>query len=339
MKLSGTAAARFSARPDLARVGALLYGPEAGLIDHHRRLLVGAVTQGDDLRLVRIEAASLRRDPSLVGDELRARGFFPGRRAVLVEGAKDGTATVLAEALEGIGPEDGFLIVTAEGITTKSPLVKLFEGRGDLVSIGLYPDPPTAEDLMQGLAEAGVRCGLDAGAEAALVGAAAELDLGEIRQLIDKIAVFCLGRAESLSEAELAPLLPQAQGGEVDALASRVALGAVREIGPLMARLETAGVTPATMIITLGRYFRMLQSLVEAPDGAEAALGRMRPPVRGPRARLLIGQAQRWRGATIEGAVRAIFAADRALRSPGARPDRAMVERCLIRVAMMAGRP
>jgi hypothetical protein len=33
-----------------------------------------------------------------------------------------------------------------------------------------------------------------------------------------------------------------------------------------------------------------------------------------------------------------LFQADRGLRAPGDRPDRALVERCLIRLAMMVAR-
>lgn len=338
MKLTGRAAVRFSARPDLGRIGALLYGPDAGVIDPHRRRLVAAISEGDELRLTRLDPAALRRDPAALADGLRARGFFPGRRAVLVEGAKDALAPLLSEATTGLTPEDAFLVVTAEGATTKSALVKLFEGHGDLVSIGLYPEPVTVEDVGDALRAAGLSVAVERAAEAALIGAAQDMDWGEFEQLAEKIAVFWMGRRDPLSAEAVAPLLPQSPGADLDQLASVVVGGAVARVGPLMGRLQTEGVAPATMLIAVARQLRQIASLISAPDGIEAALTRQRPPLRGPRARIVADMAQRWRPEGLEAAIRLVFAADRVLRSPGARPDRALVERCLIRVAMQAGR-
>jgi DNA polymerase-3 subunit delta len=92
------------------------------------------------------------------------------------------------------------------------------------------------------------------------------------------------------------------------------------------------------MLIATGRHFRQLLGLAVATDGVEAALGRLRPPVFGPRRRALAAQARRWGPIQLEAANRILFQADRTLRSPGVRPDRALVERCLIRLAMIGAR-
>jgi DNA polymerase-3 subunit delta len=75
-----------------------------------------------------------------------------------------------------------------------------------------------------------------------------------------------------------------------------------------------------------------------APDGIEAALNRLRPPAFGPRRSALAAQARLWGPKRLEAANRLLFQTDRGLRAPGDRPDRALVERCLIRLALMAGR-
>lgn len=338
MKLAGARAAAFCARPDAGKRGALLHGPESTLVALRRRELVAALTEGDDMRLTRLEGAAAARDPAGIDAALRERGFFPGRRVVLIEGAGDGLARALGDILRGIGPEDAFLVVTAGSLAARSGLRKLFEGDDSLVALGFYPEPPGAEELDGLLAQAGLADALDREARETLGAAAQAMDRGALMQLIEKIAVYALDGGAPLSGAELAALLPQAAESQLDRLVAAVAEGRADRVGPLMTRLAAAGVTPTGMLIAAGRHLRLLLGLAAAPDGVSAAIARIRPPVWGPRRDALAAQARRWEPRRLETAVRAVFQADRRLRSPGDRPDRAMVERCLIRVAMMAGR-
>ena len=149
MKLAGARAAAFCARPDASAIGeltgALLHGPDPGLLALRRRELVDFATEGDDLRLTRLEPGVALKTPAEIDAALRARGFFPGRRVVLIEGARDTLAGPLKAILAGIGPggvsQDALLIITAEGLTARSALRKLFEGspgeNGRLASLGL----------------------------------------------------------------------------------------------------------------------------------------------------------------------------------------------------------
>jgi DNA polymerase-3 subunit delta len=338
LKLGGANAAAFCSRPDRDKTGALLYGPDAGLVALRRRELVAALTDGDDLRLTRLEPGVAAKDPAEIDAALRAQGFFPGRRVVLIEGARDALAAGLGEVLDGIGPEDAFLVVTAETLPARSGLRRLFEGAAALVALGLYPAPPGREELAALLAQAGVSCGLTPDAAEALAAVAQQIDRGALVQLIEKIAVFARGRDAPLDLAALTPLLPAAADSELDRLVAAVAEGRAEAVGPLIRRLTAAGVGAAAMLIAAGRHFRQLLGLAAAPDGIEAALGRLRPPAFGPRRQALAAQTRRWGPARLETANRLLFQADRTLRSPGDRPDRALVERCLIRLAMMVAR-
>jgi len=350
VKLAGSRAAAFCARPDAALVesltGALLHGPDAGLLALRRRELVDFLTDGDDLRLTRLEPGVALKAPAEIDAALRARGFFPGRRVVLIEGARDALAAplqaVLAAAGSGNLSDDAFLVVTAEGLTARSALRKLFEagaGAGSrLASLGLYPEPPGDAELAALLREAGLSSGLTPEAAQDLGAVAAQIDRGTLVQLIEKIVVFSLDREEALDPETLAPLLPMAADSELDRLVAAVADGRAEAVGPLIGRLTSAGVAATGMLIATGRHFRQLLGLAAARDGIEAALGRQRPPAFGPRGQALAAQARRWGPQRLESANRLLFLTDRTLRSPGARPDQAMVERCLIRLAMMVGR-
>ena len=82
MKLTGRDAARFLARPDRAAAGVLLHGVDAMRVALKRAALVEALIGPEgaaEMRLERIAAADLRREPALVLDALKATGFFAGR--------------------------------------------------------------------------------------------------------------------------------------------------------------------------------------------------------------------------------------------------------------------
>lgn len=346
MKLAGARAAAFCARPAevlSGRIaGILLHGPEAGLLALRRRELVAALTEGDDLRLTRLDPGAAAKDPAEIDAALRARGFFPGRRVVLIEGARDALAAPLTAVLRapetGPGAEDAFLVVTAEGLGPRSALRRLFEQAAGLAALGIYPDPPGAKEIGALLASAGLPRGLTAEASEVLRGLAAEIGRGALAPLLEKIALYGLGRTGPLGLEELEPLLPAAAEAELDRLAAAVAEGRADAIGPLVSRLSAAGTGPVAMLIATGRHFRQLLALTAAPDGIEAALNRMRPPAFGPRRSGLAAQAQRWGPARLEAANRLLFQTDRQVRAPGSRPDRALVERCLVRLAMMVAR-
>ncbi|HUS56046.1 MAG TPA: DNA polymerase III subunit delta [Thermohalobaculum sp.] len=347
MKLAGARAAAFCAHPD-AKVlgglaGVLLHGPDAGLLALRRRELVDFLTEGDDLRLTRLEPGMALKAPAEIDAALRTRGFFPGRRVVLIEGARDTLAGPMKEILAENGPgdsaEDAFLLVTAEGLTARSTLRKLFEGGGSrLASLALYPEPPGEAELAALLSQAGLSDGLTPEALQDLAAVAAQIDRGALLQLIEKITVYSLDRCEALDQEGLAPLLPMAADSELDRLVEAVAQGQAEAVGPLIGRLSASGVGATGMLIATGRHFRQLLGLAAARDGIEAALGRLRPPAFGPRGQALAAQARRWGPQRLESANRLLFQTDRTLRSPGDRPDRALVERCLIRLAMMVAR-
>lgn len=354
MKLAGARAAAFCARPDApaigALTGALLHGPDAGLLALRRRELVAFVTEGDDLRLTRLDPATALKAPAEIDAALRARGFFPGRRVVLIENARDALAGPLKEILAGLGSgseppdsvRDALLLVTAPGLTPRSALRKLFEGSaadgGRLVSLGLYPDPPGEAELAARLREAGLRHPLTPGAAQDLAAAAREIDRGVLLQLIEKIVLFSIDRDRPLEREALGPLLPMAANSELDRLVLAVAEGRAEAVVPLIGRLSASGVGAAGMLIATGRHFRRLLGIAAARSGAGAASGRQSRPAFGPQAQAMATQARRWGGRRLESANRLLFQTDRALRSPGHRPDRALVERCLIRLAMTVAR-
>lgn len=335
MKLTGTAAERFCRSPDGHIVGALLYGPDGGLLGLMRGELTAAITGGDAMSLVRIEPDQARRDPARLEEAALARGFFTGRQVVLVDGATDGLAGPVRALADRLTPDDAFLLLTSSKATTRSPLVKAFEKEPTLAALGLYPDPPSAEEISRRIAEAGGPDKLDREAAGLLLDLGAAMDPGSFRRCLETLALHSLG-AERVTAAHVEAVAPMGAGGDLDALVAAVAGGAPERVGPLIARLMAGGTRPGDAVGAVSRQVRRLLGLSLAPEGAASAVGRLRPPVFGPRRDALLAQCRRWSAPGLETAARLLFDTERRLRGPGSRPDAALTERCLIRIAMMA---
>ena len=102
MKLSPRDAPRYFERPEADRTGVLIYGPDAMRVALKRQQVIAALVgpQGEEeMRLTRIPASELRKDPARLQDAIKAQGFFPGPRVVFVEDANDIAAPVITATL------------------------------------------------------------------------------------------------------------------------------------------------------------------------------------------------------------------------------------------------
>jgi len=339
MKLSGTEAARYFARPDPARAALLIFGADPMRVALRRQEVIRALVgpQGEaEMRLTRLQAGDMRRDPAALIDAIKAKAFFPGPRVVFVEDATETTAVPAKAALEDWRAGDAVLVVTAGGLTGKSALKKLFDDHRNTVSIGLYNDPPGREEVAALLAAAGL---LDPGPEAttALMALARDLDPGDFRQTLEKIGLYKWGDPTPLTGDEVAAMAPATVEAEVDDIIAAVADGRTEAIGPLIRRLEGQGVTPVGLCIGALRYFRGLHRAAVDPGGVSAGI--QKTGGFGPRRDAMARQAGSWGGRTLEQALAVLVDTDLLLRSAGQRaPAMALVERALIRLAMLGGR-
>lgn len=335
MKLNARELAAFVAKPDPGRAGLLIYGPDAERVALHRRDLCTAVAGPDalaEMRLTRLSAQDLRRDPAALSDALRSQGFFPGPRLVHVEEAGDGVAPAIARAAEDLAEGDAFLLVTAGALPQRSKLRKVFEADRRLAAAGVYPDPPGRAEIEAALTRAGLGgCPPEVQADLMVLGQA--LEPADFRQTLEKIALYAGGALDTLDREAVALLAPPAGPAEILDAVSLAADGDVRGLSTLLARLSGAS-APVAICIQAGRHFRTLHAAACDPVGPESALSRARPPVFGPRRERMARQARSWGAARLERGIAMIMETDLALRSPRPMPGLALVERLLIRLAM-----
>lgn len=337
MILKGAEIGRYLARPDPARPALLIHGQDAMRVALKRaeavKALVGPGAE-EEMRLTRIPGADLRKDPAALLDAVKAVGFFPGPRVVLVDDTPDAAAPAVASALAEWKPGDAVIVVAAGGLGKGSALRKLFEPHPAAVTAPIYDEPPGEEEIGRWLREAGLR-DLPREAMRDLLALSRALDPGDFCQTVAKIGLYKHGDPSPLSPAEVALLAPATIEAEVDDLIDSVAEGKAREFALLMRRIEGQGIAPVTLCIAATRHFRALHAGAADPGGPGAGMARLRPPIFGPRRDRMIRQAQDWGMRALEEAIHQLVETDLTLRSSSRAPAMAVMERMLLRLCMM----
>ncbi len=339
MKLTGAAARGYFNAPETERTGLLIYGADAMRVALARQRMIAALLgpgAEEEMRLTRLAGGDLRKEPSALLDAVKAVGFFPGARAVHVEDATDAAAPAVLATLEDWRPGDAQIVVTAGQLKPTSKLRKAFETHKNAYAVGLYDEPPGREELSRMLKEAGLD-NLSNDAFSALTDLSRELGPGDFTQTLEKIALYKLDDPAALSVDDIADCTPRSTEADLDDVLHAAAEGRADTIGPLLRRLQAQGANPVTLCIGATRHFRTLYAAASAEGGPAAGIGKLRPPVFGPRRDRLLRQAQAWGPHKLETALTALTDTDLQLRSGGqTAPNMALMERALVRLAMLA---
>ncbi len=338
MKLSPRDAPAYFVKPDAERPGLLIYGQDGMRVALRRQEVIAALIgpQGEEeMRLTRLNATELRKDPALLDDAMKAQGFFPGPRVAFVEDANDTVLTPVTNALAEWQPGDAVLVVTAGALKPASKLRKLFETHKSAYIAAIYDDPPSQKEIETTLKVAGLK-DISTDAMRDLTALARMLDPGDFRQNIEKIALYKMGDASALSSNDIAACAPLSIEAELDDILHIVAEARPGEVGPVMKRLRAQGVQPVGLCMAASRHFRALYAAASDPGGISKGMASLRPPIFGPRRDRMQRQAQKWGAARLEDALTLITDTDLQLRSAGqTAPPMAVLERTLIRLAMM----
>ncbi len=341
MKLTGAEAVRYFAHPDPKRAGLLIFGADGMRVALRRQQVIAALIGPEaeaEMRLTRLQAAVLRKDPAALIDAVKARGFFPGPRVVLLEEAGDTAAEAVATALADWRDGDAMIVVTAGSLAAKSALRKAVEDHRNAVAIGIYDDPPSRDEIEATLQKSGL-AGIGREVMNDLMSLARDLDPGDFRQTVEKIALYKWGDPTPLTADDLAACAPATIEAEVDDILNIVAEARTPEVAIVLRRLEGQGVAAVTLCIGATRHFRALHAATTDPGGAAAGIARVRPPIFGPRRDRMLRQAQGWGRVKLEQALDLLVEADLSLRAAGQRaPAMAVMERALIRLAMLGSR-
>lgn len=341
MKLNGRDISALVAKPDNRTPAVLFYGADAMRValkrEEYLKNLLGP-NADEEIRLARFSASELKKEPAMLQDALKAQGFFPGQRAVFIEEAADAVSKIVMDGIAAWEQGDATIVVTAGQLKPSSSLRKGFERHSSAKCAPIYDNSPTRAEIEADLKKAGlVHVPMDA--MDTLNALARDLEPGDFRQTLEKLALYKYGDDTAVSTQDIEACAPTSAEADLDDILNIVASGRADQIGPVMKRLKDQGIQPVTLTIGAARHFKTLFSAASDPSGAANGVGKLRPPVYGPRRDMIVRQAQHWGGRKLQDALTVLTDLDLQLRSARQRaPAMELVERSLIRLAMMARR-
>ncbi|MEP3344947.1 MAG: DNA polymerase III subunit delta [Litoreibacter sp.] len=337
MKLAPKDARAFFAKPDPTRAGLLIYGPDAMRIAMRRQEVITALVgpQGEEeMRLTRIPSSELRKDPAMLMDAIKAQGFFPGHRVAFVEDATDTVAKAVDAALKDWRQGDATILVTCGQLTPRSAMRKLFEGHNNSYAAAIYADPPGRDEIEAELRKAGVT-DIPPDAMGDLMDLGRVLEPGDFRQTVEKLSLYKHGDTTPVTSDDILNCAPATSEASLDDALDIVAEGRFQEIGPILTKLEAQGVAAVRLCIGATQHFRKLHLAASDPKGPDAGIARARPPIPFKRKDRMLRQARAWGTHKLESALQLLTDTDLQLRSASTAPQMALMERALIRLAMM----
>jgi DNA polymerase III subunit delta len=330
-------AGKFVAAPPKALEAALVFGPDAGLVQERAEKLLKMVVIDltDPFNAVDLSEATLLADPARLFDEAAAISMMGGRRVIRVRGAGNELAELFESFLEGHAG-DALVVLEAGDLNKSSALRKLFSDDDKAVAIECYPD--SARDLADVVRDEMKAQGF-ALAPGAVEEAVARLgsDRGVTRRELEKLALYCHGSKQITAEDVRAVMGDEAQvRGEsaFDAAGS----GDYVRLDLELERLWAADTNPAQVIRGAMGHFQRLVLAREGVARGEQIDGVMRkffPPVHFSRADSFKAQARNWNGERLADALDMLLEAE-ALSRTTAMPAQAVTGRTLLSIAAMA---
>jgi len=337
MKLVGDKANNYFTNPDNSHTAILIYGSDTMRVALRRQELLEALlgdNAEEEMRLMRISGSDLRSDPALLLDGLKANGFFPGLRAVFVEGVTDTNSAVIDAAIQDWQKGDAILVLTANQLNTRSKLRKVIENNSNSVAVGIYNDPPNEKEIISIVSRYNLN-NFESDAKKDLIALGRSLDPGDFQQTCEKLSLYKYKDESVITSTDINLCAPVTVDAALDEAIHIIADARSAEVGPMLSRLFGQGINPTTLCIAVTRHFRNLHSAASHPSGPDIGLSRARPPVFGLRKERMVRQVRQWGGMRLEKALCVLIDTDLSLRSSSKALTHAMLERAFIRISMM----
>lgn len=329
--------AAFMAAPPADVAAVLFHGSDPGLISERAAALARslAARESPPGEILKIDEAELEEDPGRLETELQTRPMFSGRRIVRAIASRRVSAQLLKPILAA-APLEGLLIVEAGSLKADDSLRTLFETQPSCFAVACYTD--SAEDVDKLISEVLGAFRLSIAGDARhLLQSRLGADRALSRSEIEKLALYCLGRATVTFE-DVDALVGDAAGLAVERIAECVADGRTKTAISDFGRALAGGESAQVIIAAIQRYFLKLhrvRSEVDAGQRLDDALKTVRPPLFFKQKETFARQVRAWSRGQLDQALRRISEAAKTARLSASLED-VIAERLLLALASMA---
>jgi DNA polymerase-3 subunit delta len=328
---------RYVASPPKGLTMALVYGPDAGLVQERAEKLLKSVVPDltDPFNVSDLNESTLLADPARLADEAAALSMMGGRRVVRVRGAGND----LAELLESFADDpkgDSLVVIEAGDLAKTSALRKIFDGHKTAAALQCYPD--SVRDLGDVVRDALRAEGLSIAPDA-LEDAVSRLgsDRGVTRREIEKLLLYMHGQKQVALEDVRAVMGDEAEARSESAC-DAAAGGDMAKLDRELERLWVSDIAPAQVLRSaMGHFQKLVQARESTARGEslDTVMKRLRPPVHFSRSNAFKAQAQRWNSDKLGEALDMLLDAEAMTRTTGV-PAEAVTGRVLMNIAAMA---
>lgn len=328
---------RFVTAPPKSLEVALVFGPDAGLVQERTEKLLKTVVSDltDPFNSVDLNEAALLADPARLADEAAAISMLGGRRVIRVRGAGNDLADLFESFLEShVG--DALVVLEAGDLAKSSALRKLFEGDKGAAAIPCYPD--SARDLADVVRDELRAQGFTL-APGAVEEAVARLgsDRGVTRRELEKLALYAHGQKQITADDIRAVMGDESQARSESAFDAAGSGDFVR-LDLELERLWVADIQPAQVIRGAMGHFQRLMLAKEGMARGEqidAVMRKFFPPIHFSRADSFKAQARNWNAERLADALDMLLEAESLSRTTAV-PAHAVTGRTLLNIAALA---
>jgi len=303
-------AERLAQKPDTGPGIVLVFGQDEGLIVELSAKIAKAVAGGDDLALIRLDAAQIIADPGSLADAVMSIPMFGGKRAIWLRDGGTRALQPLIEPLLGKIPRDTLLVIEAGDLKKGTGLRKLIEDDRQAIAVICYADD---DQTIAALAQEEARAhGLTIERDAlllleSLLGGDRMATRGEIR----KLCLYCL-KAGAIKAEDVEAVIGDVSGFAMDELVDAVALGDLAAVDHALRRLVADGSHLPVALGAVARHFQALaRGRASVDEGRRPAevVERMAPPVFWKRKEIVARQLGLWPQPRIDRALARLDAA------------------------------
>ncbi|MGB0634688.1 MAG: DNA polymerase III subunit delta [Paracoccaceae bacterium] len=326
--------------PDPSMAGLLLYGANSARVHKKKKDFIKSLLgtkSSEEMRIEIIGSSELRKEPSLLIDAVKIKGFFSGPRCVLIENATDGIADIIKDCLSVWNPGDAYILLTANFLSPKSTLRKLFENDNNVYVAPIFDDLLTYSEIKYEIEKFGFET-IEKDASSELIFLGQTLGVEEFSQMLEKLSLYKLNDITPISYKDIKEIVPTTFDKSLEDAASIIADGRTAEIASLLRKLEAQGIQVTTLCIGTTLYFKKLYKASNDPSGTENGLKKLRPPIPFKKADKMVQQIKEWGSRRLAEAISMLVHLDLELRTKSNTPSRALMERVMIRLSLMPRR-
>jgi DNA polymerase-3 subunit delta len=348
VKVTGARQTRFLNQPPHDLIGALLFGPDRGLVKDRAAALIKTLAPDVDpaFGVTILTADDLAADPARLMDELSAMSLLGGTRLVRLRLDHERSGAAIAKILKTVDTDpskvESKLVIEAGDLTPRSAVRKASEAAKHIAAIGCYPAGLRDRRRMveETLKDLGIGVSPDA---LDLWVPLLEGDHALARGEVEKMALYKgYGRepGAQVTLDDVRALAAGAQGASIEPIIQDAMSGRMDSLDARFRRAVESKISPVAIHFSLQRHVLRLCEAAAKMESGESALSAtrsLRPPVFRMAEDSFVATLNRWTPRALRSALSQCQTVERQLKSTGA-PAEALTEQLLFGLAKFAQR-